>query len=108
MASGLQFFDASTGNLRLSLSDRLFKFFGIAQIGNSYTGSASSGTIVDSRFTAYPSNQWFAFVVNGSIDPDGNAPEFSLAGNTLTWSFPRSVSASAWTRPNTTFVYGIY
>lgn len=107
MPVGLQIFDAS-GNLRLDLSDRLFKFFGVAQIGDAYTGTSASGTITDSRFTAWSGAVPFAFIIDGSIDPDGNAPEFSVSGNVLTWTFPRSVSGSSYTRPSTTFAYGIY
>jgi len=108
MAAGIQTFDPSTSALRLDLSDRLLKFFAIAQIGNSYTGSSSSGTITDSRFSTYALNTPFAFAISASIDPDGNAPVFSFSGNTLTWSFPRSVAGQSWTRPDTTFAYGIY
>ena len=107
MPTGLQVWDNS-GNLRLDLSDRIFKFFGVANIGNTYTGTTAAGTIADSRFTQWSGAVPFAFIINGNIDPDGNAPEFSISGNVLTWTFPRSVSGSSYTRPDTTFTYGIY
>ena len=108
MSAGQQFFDGSTGNPRLVMTDRLFKFFGVANIGNSYTGTTASGTITDSRFSTFSANTPFAFILNGSIDPDGNAPVFSFSGSNLDWSFPRSVSGQSWTRPDTTFVYGVF
>lgn len=106
MAFGAQFWNGATDKT-LDIDSRVAKFFGSAQVGNTHTGTTASGTITDSRFTAYSGTTPFVFVLGGSFDLDGNRCEFSFAGNVLTWNFPNSVSGSAWTRPDTTFVYGI-
>ena len=110
MPAGLQIFDPNSGTLRLDLSDRMFKFLGVAQVGNSYTGTQNSGTIVNGNFNAYAANKPFAFMMGGSIEVDGAACQFSFSGNTLTWSFPKSTGDvnAPWTRPNTVFAYGIW
>lgn len=104
MASGVQCWNAS-GQKTLDLTTRVAKFFGTASIGNSYTGTATSGTITDSRFTAYSGLTPFAFIVAGGIDFDGNRAVFSFSGNVLTWTFPNG-SGNSYTRPDTTFIYG--
>lgn len=106
MAFGAQFWNGAPDKT-LDIDSRVAKFFGSAQVGNTHTGTTASGTITDSRFTAYSGTTPFVFVLGGSFDLDGNRCEFSFAGNVLTWNFPNSVSGSAWTRPDTTFVYGI-
>ena len=106
MAMGVQAWNAA-GVKTLDIDTRIAKFFGTAQVGNSYTGTAASGTITDSRFTAYTGTTPFVFALGGSFDLDGNRCEFSFSGNVLTWNFPNSVSGSSWTRPDTTFIYGI-
>jgi len=106
MAMGIQCWNAA-GTKTLDIDTRIAKFFGSAQVGNTHTGTTASGTITDSRFTAYAGTTPFVFTLGGSFDLDGNRCEFSFAGNVLTWNFPNSVSGSSWTRPDTTFVYGI-
>jgi hypothetical protein len=88
----------------------MFKFFGVAQVGQSYTGNASQGTIVHGLFNAYPGNIPFAFMLGGKIEINGNACQFSFSGNTLTWRFAQSNGdpAAPWTRPDTVFTYGIW
>lgn len=110
MAAGLQIFDPNNGALRLDLSDRTYKFFGIAQVGNSFTGTQGSGTIVNGLFNAYPGNIPFAFALGGRIEINGYGCQFSFSGNTLTWQFAQSTGDPnrPWTRPDTTFAYGIW
>lgn len=106
MPTGIQCWDDS-GNLTLDLSSSLVKTFGQASVGNSHTGGAANGTITDSRFTAYAGHVPFAFAQDGLIDVNGNTCEFSFSGNVLTWSFPNGAGGPSYTRPDTTFVYGI-
>lgn len=105
MPEGVQCWNAA-GQNTLDLTTRVGKFFGNASVGNSYTGAATSGTITDSRFTGYAGTTPFAFIQSGGIDTDGNRVTFSFSGNVLTWTFPNG-SGSAFTRPDTTFVYGV-
>jgi hypothetical protein len=90
------------GQKTLSITDRLLKIIGVAQVGASHTGSAASGTITDSRFDNYFGTTPFAFIINGGIDFDGAAVQFAFSGNTLTWSFPTAA------RPNHLFAYGVF
>ena len=106
MAMGIQCWNAA-GTKTLDIDTRIAKFFGTAQVGHAYTGTTASGTITDSRFTAYSGHTPFAFAIETSFDLDGSSCVFSFAGNVLTWSFPNSVSGTPSTRPATTFVYGI-
>jgi hypothetical protein len=106
MAVGVQAWNAS-GVKTLDIDSKIAKFLGTAQIGNTYTGTTASGTITDSRFTAYSGHTPFVFLVSGSVSVNGNRASFSFAGNVLTWSFPNNVPGTPATRPDTTFVYGI-
>lgn len=107
MSFGVECWNTSSQKT-LELTSRVAKFFGVAQIGNSYTGSTTSGTITDSRFTAYTGTNAFYFVLGGGIDLDGNAAQISITGTTLTWVYPNPVGGlPSITRPDTTFAYGI-
>lgn len=108
MAFGLEAWNSS-GVKTISITTKVAKFFGTANIGNSYTGTTVSGTITDTRFTAYSGHVAFAIPITGGIDPDGNTAVFSISGNVLTWSFPNGASSpGSLTRPDTTFAYGIF
>lgn len=108
MAFGLEAWNAN-GDKTISITSKVAKFFGVASIGNTYTGTAVSGTITDTRFTAYSGHVAFAMPITGGIDPDGNTAVFSISGNVLTWSFPNGASSpGSITRPDTTFTYGIF
>lgn len=108
MSFGVEAWNAS-GQKTLSINTKIAKFFGVASIGDSYTGTAISGTITDSRFTQYSGHSPFAMPIFGSIDTEGNTVLFSFSGNILTWSFPNGAqSPGALTRPNTIFTYGIF
>jgi hypothetical protein len=97
------------GEKTISITTRIAKFFGTASIGNSYTGTAVSGTITDSRFTQYSGHTPFAMPIFGGIDLDGNTVVLSFSGNTLTWSFPNgTLSPGTSTRPDTIITYGIF
>jgi hypothetical protein len=85
----------------MGLSDRILKFLGTNSIGTSYTGSAASGTITNAALTTYGTTPWVA-VLNASLANPTERPNFSFSGDTLTWTFSGS------TRPNTTFVWGIF
>lgn len=102
----LRTWDAA-GRQTLNIDTRVAKFMGVASIGWDYTGGTKSGTIVDARFTQFPNVQPFVMVINGNIDIGGYMASLSINGNTLTWNFPRD-AAQTYTRPNTTFMYGIY
>lgn len=91
----------------LALGDRLYKFAGKASIGWDYTGGQKSGSITDSRFTQYAGCQPFWFIIAGGFNPRWGGVSFSISGNTLTWNYQMPQENSS-TRPNTTFVYGIW
>lgn len=108
MSYGLEAWNAA-GIKTIGLDTKVAKFFGVASVGNSHTGTATSGTITDSRFTQYSGHTAFALPLNGGIDADGNLAVLSISGNTLTWSFPNGSQSPGYiTRPNTTFTYGIF
>jgi hypothetical protein len=108
MSFGVEAWNAS-GQKTLGITTKVAKFFGVASIGNSHTGTAVSGTITDTRFTQYSGHIPFAMPITGGIDPNGNTAVFSFSGNILTWSFPNgALSPGTETRPNTTFTYGIF
>lgn len=101
MSFGVECWNAS-GQQTLSITDRLLKIIGVAQVGTSHTGSAASGTITDSRFNNYLGTTPIAFIINGGIDINGSGVQFSFSGSTLTWSFPTA------DRPNQLFAYGVF
>jgi hypothetical protein len=101
MPAGFQSWDAS-GNLVVDLTNRIAKMMGTLQVGASYTGSTMSGTVTDSRFTAYAGCEPFAAVIAGSFFQMHQHPSITISGNTLTWTFPAGSS-----RPDTTIIYGI-
>lgn len=107
MTQGVECWNAS-GQKTLDITSRIAKFFGVAQIGNGYTGTTSSGTITDTRFTAYSGTTPFFFILGGIADADNNSPSFTISGNVLTWTYNNPVGGfPSITRPPTTFVYGI-
>lgn len=107
MSYGLEAWNAA-GQKTISIDTKIAKFFGVATIGDFYTGTAVSGTITDSRFTQYSGHTPFAIPIFGSIDTEGNSASFSFSGNTLTWTFNNGAqSPGALTRPTTIFTYGI-
>lgn len=108
MPAGIQVFDPASGQLRLDYTDRMFKFFGVAQVGDPFTGAQASGQIQHGLFTAYAGNVPFAFAIAGELDNQGNTCVFSFSGDVLTWTFPQADPAKPWTRPGTVFAYGIY
>lgn len=101
MPSGSQCFDTA-GNITFDTSDQTIKFLGSAIIGSGGTNTAT-GTITDSRFTAYANHEPFWFEIEG-----GNgiaytlAPLWTISGNNLSWSYPYPG-----TRPTTRIIYGI-
>jgi hypothetical protein len=97
----------AAGRQTLSTNTRVAKFMGVASIGWDYTGGTKSGTITDTRFTQYPNVQPFALVISGNIDIGGYMPTLSISGTTLTWTYPRDQSVN-YTRPKTTFMFGIF
>jgi hypothetical protein len=102
MPAGFQAFDAS-GNVLIDISQRIAKLLGTTNVGASYTGAAMTGSVVDSRFTAYSGAQAWAAVIAGSFFQMHEHPQITISGNTLTWTFP---TGSA--RPNTTIIYGLW
>lgn len=100
MPSGSQCFDAA-GNVTFDTSDQTVKFLGSAIIGPGGTNTAT-GTITDSRFTAYANHEPFYFEVEGG--PGTNityAPTFTFSGNNLNWVYPFA------TRVTVRIIYGI-
>jgi hypothetical protein len=71
------------------------------------TGAAQSGSINDSRLVQYPGCVPYVIVISGQIDVGGYLPQFSINGATITWTY-RMANAQTYTRPDTTFVYGIF
>ncbi len=106
MTQGVECWNAS-GQKTLDITSRMAKFFGTASIGWSHTGSTQSGTITDTRFTAYTGTTPFVLVISGGFSTDGGGAIYSFSGNTLTWTFPISSPADSITRPTTVFAYGI-
>lgn len=102
----LRTYDAA-GRPTLELTSTVQKFMGVGSVGWSYTGGAQSGTINDSRFVQYPGCVPYVIVISGQIDVGGYMPQFSISGTTLTWSY-RLANAQTYTRPDTTFIYGIF
>lgn len=97
-----------SGVQTIGLTSSIAKFLGITNIGQSYTGNSNSGSFTDSRFTAYSGHTPFVQQLNAFLDTEGNFPTFSFSGSTLNWVFPRGgTPAEWWTRPDTSFVYGI-
>ena len=82
MSFGVEAWNAS-GQKTLSINTKIAKFFGVASVGNSYTGTATTGTITDTRFTQYSGHVAFALPIVGGIDPEGNSVILSISGNTL-------------------------
>lgn len=95
------------GRQTLNIDTRMAKFMGVASIGWDYTGGTKSGVINDARFTQYAGCTPYVMVISGNIDIGGYMPALTISGNTLTWTFPRDQSVN-YTRPNTTFMYGIF
>lgn len=109
MTVGLEV-NSNDGAKRLGLNGRMYKFFGVASVGQSYTGNQSSGVIQHGLFNFYPGNRPFAFMLGGRIEVNGYACQFSFANDLLTWSFKQSTGdpGMPWTRPDTVFTYGIW
>lgn len=101
MPQGIEIYNSS-GTKTFDSSESIVKFFGELNIGVSFTGSASSGSITDSRFTAYASNIPFFIITKGGFWDLYQVPQISISGNTLSWNFPGDE------RPDTTIIYGIY
>lgn len=95
------------GRQTLAVDTRVAKFMGVMSVGWDYTGGTQSGTITDGRFTQYQNVQPFSLVISGQIDVGGYMPKISIIGNTLTWTYPRPEAVN-YTRPNTTFMFGIF
>lgn len=75
------------GSVKFDPTKQTIKFLGNATIGGS--GSASSGTITDSRFTAYAGHKPFwarVEIASGSAVHD--IATYSFSGNNLNWAFP--------------------
>lgn len=102
MPAGIQVWDAS-GNLIMNFDTTLVKFLGVISVGTSYTGSQQSGTVTDSRFTAYAGHTPFYTAVGGNINDENYDVQISISGNVLTWTFPNATA-----RPDRTILYGIY
>ena len=102
MPQGLEIND-SAGNLVLGLTDDILKIFGVLSIGQSYTGTNQTGTLTDSRFTAYSGSASFYILIAGEQYNPRYDAAISISGNVLTWTFP-----STSLRPDSVFVYGVY
>jgi hypothetical protein len=102
----LRTYDAQ-GRPTLELTSTTVKFAGVATVGWNYTGAAQSGSINDSRLVQYPGCVPYVIVISGQIDVGGYLPQFSINGATITWTY-RMANAQTYTRPDTTFVYGIF
>ena len=111
MPSGMQVWDAS-GNLVFNIDTNVVKFLGVISVGKDYTGATTSGTVTDSRFTAYTGHTPFFTAVGAGISDEGYDVQVSISGNTLTWTFPQAtpqyLGGVLINRPNRTILYGIY
>jgi hypothetical protein len=93
MPQGLQTMDAS-GNVILDTSMRLGRVLGVATLTAPTGGSAVNAAFADGA----P----FWMVTNVST-PNGEQPTISVAGTTISWSFPGVGSGSTFR-----LVYGVY
>lgn len=101
MGVGLQIWNSS-GNLIFDTGDQVVKFMGSLIVGSGGLDTAT-GTITDTRFTAYAGHTPFYFrVETGSGSTIYDAPVWTFSGNNLNWSFPNPSS-----RPNSKIIYGI-
>lgn len=100
MTAGVQAWDED-GNLVLDLTDSVGKILGVMNIGALYTGSVSSGTIVEPRFTSLTGHTPFYAVIDGASWNLRDMPTFSISGNNLTWQYLDTA------RPNVTFIWGV-
>lgn len=96
----LELWDTVTLEKTLDSTTKLPKFLGVYSLGSS---SAGTGTITDSRFTAYGGYAPFIFTIadGGGIENMGNGAVWSFSGNNLNWAFPNA------TRPSQTIIYGV-
>lgn len=111
MPSGIQCWDAS-GNLTIDLTTNFVKFLGVLNIGKDFTGATTTGTVTDTRFTAYTGHTAFnAVVASGVRDIKNYFPVISISGNVLTWTYPSTTPLYSGgiliNRPNATIIYGI-
>ena len=111
MPAGLEIFNSS-GTSIFQTTSALVKFLGVLQIGADYTGETQSGSVTDSRFTAYTGHVAFFENTAAAFSTDGYNADVTLSGNTLSWSYPDPTPYYAGgfllNRPNATIIYGIY
>jgi hypothetical protein len=102
MPAGIQVWDAS-GNLIMNFDTTLVKLLGVLSVGTSYTGTQQSGSVTDTRFTAYAGHTPFYTAVGAALANDNADVQVSISGNVLSWSYPGATG-----RPDRTILYGIY
>lgn len=95
------------GRRKFRIGSRAFKRFGVLSVGWSFTGIQRSGSLIDARFGLYPKNTPQIITLDGSVDVSGNTVDVYVSGNTLNWTY-KNDPASRVTRPDCTFMYGIY
>lgn len=79
MPAGVEVFSA-TGDLRLSITDRITRY-----IGTQFTGSNDGSISVGALALGTP---WFLVTPNGSGSNTGRVePSVSIIGTTISWSF---------------------
>lgn len=95
MPQGLQCWDAN-GNLILDVTDRLTRV-----LGEVYTGTSGSGTIIDNNFLN--GTPWYISTPSvRTYDPQ--SLQVVITGNTLTWSFTQT---NSWQKSHR-IMYGVY
>jgi hypothetical protein len=95
--------DILGGEIYCDLTQRIAKLMGSLSVGASFTGAATTGSVVDSRFTAYAGTVPFAAVIASTFFQLHQHPTISIVGDTLTWTFPAGSAL-----PDTTIIYGIF
>ena len=112
MTVGARFIDPASGAVRFDTSTETVKFFGTLSIGTSFTGAQASGSITDSRFSAYSNHTPYFARIDTGFTTDGYDAFISIDGNTLSWSYPNTSTSNyngVYTyRPNQTIIYGVY
>jgi hypothetical protein len=93
MVQGVEVYDAS-GNLTLSVTDRLTKLLGAVNV-------SSSGSLTLPAALA-GNSYWFAFIPSTS-GFTGTPPVISVSGTTLSWTYPAGA-----TNLSGTVHYGMY
>lgn len=89
------------GNLTFGATSKILKILGSFQIGESYTGTDTTGTISDGRLGIYVGCEPFYQIINYN-QVSKYSPTIAFTDSTLVWSYPISTVL-----PDVTVIYGL-